>query len=218
MRKSFIDNGYTGDFMLYIDQMPDGCPPHPVKNHQYTEGTVPYAFKAYMMKQAMDQGYRYIYWVDSVIKLISSYEALKSIIADIGYYFSNNGAILGEYTSDRCLRYFKMNREDIMSHYSFSSGIMFLDCHQIQCRTFIEMQYQTAFIGGPYCGHWHNRNNAVSDDPRVKGHRPHQSTVNLIALGLDMTRVQPNELLYKKISDPDQFYRFEMMEPEDIAL
>jgi hypothetical protein len=208
MKQSLIDNGYKGHFML-ADKEPDGCPPHPNPNHKYVDGSgcVPYAFKPFLMDQARVKGYRYIAWVDSVIRLQQPFSVVAKIVAERGYFFGHNNPRLGNYTSDDCLSYFDMDRESIMDTPCIHGGLMFLDMENEKAAKFLKKTKELAFSGGPYCADWRNDSGQVSKDPRVKGHRPQQSVAVILTLKLGMTRYVDNSLTY---SDDDKCI-FKMM-------
>jgi len=213
MQQSLITQGYKGKFRIYIDELPKGCPPHPSPNHIFIEGKgcVPYAFKAYIMKEAQTLGFRYVGYLDSLIYLQKPFSMIQKIIREKGYFFGDNGADLGLYTSDACLDYFGIKRKEILGKHCIHGGIMFLDLEIARCREFLDKMFQTAYPEGPYCADWQNKKGQVSTDSRVKGHRPQQSVATILAMKLGMTDFVPYSLTYEK-GKPEFIFRMIQIE------
>jgi len=210
MQKTLRSYGYKGDFLVYNDVLPKGCPPHPSQNHKFVEGQgcVPYAFKAYMMKEAQISGYRYIGWLDSVTQLQNPFSMVEKIIAKYGYLLGRNDCDLGLYTSDACLKHFRMERSEISGKPCIYGNIMFLDLKMGKCHRFLDKMLALAYVGGPYCADWENDNGQVSKDLRVKGHRPQQSVATIVAMKLGLTNFVPDIVTYAKSPErPDCIFR-----------
>lgn len=215
MQEAVVAHGYTGSFLLHIGDLPAGCPPHPVPNHRYHRGSddVPYAFKAYVMKEAQEAGFRYVGYLDSVILLQQPFSVIQDVVKEHGYFFGNNGCSLARYTSDDCLTHFGMTRSEISGKHCIHGGIMFLDLEVEQCRKFLDEMYDLAYPGGPYCADWQNDRGQVSADSSVLGHRPQQSVATIVAMRLGMTNFVPYSLTYGK-TKPECIFR--MAHPDEI--
>jgi len=214
-QRALIEQGYEGAFLSYVGLLPKGCPPHPDPNHHYVErsGCVPYAFKAYMMKEAQSLGFRYVGYLDSIIYLQKPFKVISDIVQEHGYFLGENGADLGLYTSDACLDFFTMTREEVLGKNCIHGGIMFLDLQVEKCRLFLDEMFRLAFPDGPYCANWKNEHLEVSKDPKVKGHRPHQSVATILAMRLGLSHWVPYSLTYEQ--NKPQFI-FHMMSKEEI--
>lgn len=206
-RKSLIAQGYKGKFLTYVDVLPKGCPPHPRPNHIFVKGkgTVPYAFKAYTMREAQSSGYRYVGYLDSVIVLQKPFSVIMNMINEHSYFLGKDSCDLGLYTSDACLKYFGLKRKEILGKPSIFGGIMFLDLEVEKCRRFLDEMLRLAYPGGPYCADWNNKRGQVSKDKRVKGHRPHQSVATILAMKWGMTHFVSKTLTYG--NNPKSIFR-----------
>lgn len=72
-------------------RMPEGSPAHE---------QVPYAFKAYALKAASNEGYTTLLWADASVLPIKPLDPLFERIEQDGYWMSNNGWTNYEWTAD----------------------------------------------------------------------------------------------------------------------
>ena len=194
LEKSLIQVGFGGTFKGINDYAHIGSPMH--KN---APGAVPYAFKAYSIKKAIEEGARYILWCDSVIYATKSINPVFEHIKKHGYVlFDNIGFSIGDYTSDKCLEVFNMSREKAFKTPMIMACVMGFDIQNPTAKAFLDLYIDAAADGASYHhntldtiahGDWSNEYLQVSNDMRVKGHRHDQSVASILAeqLGMELT-------------------------------
>lgn len=160
---------------------------------------IPYAFKAFSIEKAMEDGHRYILWCDSVVYATKTLDPIFRHIAEHGYlFFDNIGFSIGDYTSDACLKKFNMSREAAFNSKMIMACVMGFDVEHPQAALFLSHYIAAASDGISYPGSWSNENCQVSMDMRVKGHRHDQSVASILIkqMGLTITRAQDNFFAY----------------------
>lgn len=106
LRESLKDNT-DADLLFFTDYKEINCEHHNI---------VPYKFKAYAIKKAIELGYTQIIWCDSPLVAIKDISPMFDYISKHGYAFFNNlGHSLGMWTNDKCLDYFGVSREEAMN-------------------------------------------------------------------------------------------------------
>jgi hypothetical protein len=99
-----LQGRFNGDFVAWTDYKDINCEPHKV---------IPYKFKAYAIKKAIEMGYEYILWCDSPIVAIKDIELVFEYIDKHGYvFFDNIGHPLGKWANDKSLEHFNVSREE----------------------------------------------------------------------------------------------------------
>lgn len=194
MEQSLIANGWDGDFLPFTDYETIGSPPHKGKD------SVPYAFKAYSIKKAMEIGYENILWMDSVVYATKPVTPLFDHINDHGYlFFDNPPFTIGDYTSDACLRYWYMNRHEAHQKKMIMACVMGFDINQPQAHRFLTLYIMAAKDGVSYHGDWFNTKGQASVDQRCKGHRHDQSVASIIIARekMKITDAQATYFAYK---------------------
>lgn len=167
--------------------------------HKGTPDAVPYAFKAYSIKKAIDEGMRYILWLDSVVYATKSLTPVFNHIQEYGYLLlDNTGFSIGDYTSDACLHKWGMSRREAFDNPMIMACVMGFDVHNPIAKKFLEKYIAAASDGVSYIGDWYNDRLQVSQDLRVKGHRHDQSVASVIAkqLGMTITNAQSTYFAY----------------------
>lgn len=177
------------DHICYRDSYPKGCPTHE---------EIPYAFKAFVLKEAMDKGYTSILWMDAAIYIQHDIEPLFQHIEREGYLIFRNGWTQANWSTDAQLEAFKLTRDEAESMpHPMACVIGF----QINDET---IEWISDYINSYrlFVGAWNNNDNVCSSDMRVLGSRHDQTILGFIAnqYGLDMT--PPNGLLSYDITDP----------------
>lgn len=177
------------DHICYRDSYPKGCPTHE---------EIPYAFKAFVLKEAMDKGYTSILWMDAAIYIQHDIEPLFEHIEREGYLIFRNGWTQANWSTDAQLEAFKLTRDEAESMpHPMACVIGF----QINDET---IEWISDYINSYrlFVGAWNNNDNVCSSDMRVLGSRHDQTILGFIAnqYGLDMT--PPNGLLSYDITDP----------------
>lgn len=191
--------GYGGEFEIFKginDYSHIGSP-----FHKNAPDAVPYAFKAYSIKKAMEEGARYILWCDSVIYATKSIEPVFDHIKEHGYLlFDNIGFSIGDYTSDACLLKFGMSRQQAFNSKMIMACVMGFDVEHAKSKEFLDKYIAAASDGVSYMGDWTNENLQVSNDSRVRGTRHDQSVGSILArqLGMTITNAQQTFFAYNE--------------------
>lgn len=215
---TFKAKGYTGDFQMYrsTDQLPEGCP-----QHIHGERAVPYAFKAYALRQAWENGYDMALWADSSIYAIRNPQEAFDCIAKDGYWLLNCGFCTGQWCSDAALVTLDVTREDLFSpqgdqpnwpHLMASTMGLDFRKHNCHAQAFLQQYFAFANDGVTFRGipldspiaiqkTWGNAGDEMSADVRVRGHRHDQTAASVIAWKLGMRNWQNNMLVYTEQPD-----------------
>jgi len=180
----FMRRFANSDYLFYESEAEVGAPSH-AEN--------PYAFKVYAIKKAIEDGYRYIFWVDSSIFPVKSIKPVWDIIQNQGYLFIQNSFRVGEWVSDSVLDMFKLSRDSAFAMESIYGGIFGLDMQNEKANIFFSELWQ-AMESGAFKGEWDNNSGSVSSDTRVKGHRHDQAVMSILAYKHGMTNFTNNIL------------------------
>lgn len=170
-------------------------------HHKGTHDAVPYAFKAYSIKKAMEEGADLILWCDSVVYATLSLDPIFEHIEKNGYlFFDNKGFKIGDYTSDACLERWGMTRDEAFKSKMIMACVMGFDVHNSKAKEFLDKYITAASDGVSYMGDWTNENLQVSRDQRCLGTRHDQSTASVIIkqMGLDITDAQSTFFAYNE--------------------
>lgn len=194
IRASFLEHGYDGDFLFFHHEDELSCPAHQ---------EVPYAFKAYALKDAQRRGYRYVLWVDSSVYAVGPVEKAFGIIKNLGYLLLLNGWTTGQWCSDAALETLGLTREEAFEYRHIMACVMGLDLMDSSAQYFLEQYYALANDGITFKGAWSNKNHEVSQDDRVLGHRHDQTAASVIASKLGMNKWQEYMLVYNDHQDPN---------------
>lgn len=120
---------FTGDFVAWNNTKDIGCEPHQV---------IPYKFKAYAIKKAIELGYDSILWCDSPIVAVKDIQPVFDYIEKHGYiFFDNIGHPLGKWTNDKCLEYFGVTREEAMDIQMIMACCMGFSLHNLTAARFL---------------------------------------------------------------------------------
>lgn len=185
--------GFDGTWKGINDYGHIGSPLHKGPN------SVPYAFKAYSIKKAIEEGTDLLLWCDSVVYATKSIDPVFKHIEEHGYLLLDNvGFSIGDYTSDACLDKFGMSRKEAFESKMLMCCLMGFNLHHPHAVQFLEQYINAASDGVSYHGDWTNQNLQVSQDMRVRGHRHDQSVASVIAkqMNLEITNAQDTYFAY----------------------
>lgn len=165
--------------LVWTNMLPVGAPPH---------SEIPYAFKAYALKDAADRGNSLLLWADASILPIASLGPLFDRIYDDGYWISRNGWSNFEWTADSAYADLGITPEqnrDIPHVVATTFGVNAL--HSVGraiLNEYVRLAKTRAFVGP-----WRNCAETPCGPPGVLGHRHDQSSLSVIAwkLGLKLT-------------------------------
>jgi len=183
---------FDGDFLFWDEKFPEGCPPH---------FDAPFAFKAYCFYEANRLGYTQILWIDSTCVAMRSLSPIFESMNQNGYVLFNNNydQSLGQWISDEALCFNHLSREDAMTIPEIPCSVIGLDMNSGIASSFLKQWHEIMSDGVTAKGvtseirdwdeyqeiSW-NRNNRISRDPRVRGHRHDQSAAGIVAHRLGM--------------------------------
>jgi len=183
---------FDGDFLFWDEEFPEGSPSH---------FDAPFAFKAYCFYAASRLGYTQILWMDSTCVAIRSLSPIFESIIQNGYVLFNNNydQSLGQWISDEALAFNQLSREDAMTIPEIPCSVIGLDISSDIASSFLSQWHQIMSDGvtakgttseikdwAEYQQIFWNRNNRISQDPRVKGHRCDQPAAGIVAHRLAM--------------------------------
>jgi hypothetical protein len=185
LHKSLTKNGFQGDILTFQEESLK-CPPHS-KN--------PYAFKLYALMEAYKKGYDVAVWLDASFWAIRPIEGLLEFIDINGTALQNSGYFVGQWCGDSCLTIMGINREQAFLIPMFSGGLIGVNFNNVRALEFFKRFHKQAQQGQSFLGAWNNKNQAVSSDPRVKGHRHDMPVGSIITHELGIS-LQPNNSLF----------------------
>lgn len=184
---------------------PEGCPTH---------AQIPYAFKAYALKDVAHDA-DLLLWADASILPIRSLEPLWERIERDGYWFANNGWRNDQWTADSAYPdLFPDDTYDVAravnSHIPHVVATSFgLNVKSEIGREFLNEYYRLASTTKAFCGPWWNSNGEREDyrkfagaapcgPPSCLGHRHDQCAASVIAwrLGMKLTE-SPSIFTYR---------------------
>lgn len=179
----------------YINVLPKGAPRDVVRDGWDYTG---YCAKPFALREALRDSDIAIL-LDAAFYQIRDIQPLINHIIEHGYYLCDNGAVVGEWASDECLRQMGCGREAAMSIVEASSYCVGL-YNDERGRNLAARWCEPApgrgpefVFPGPHTNHGRAGRNQgfVSDDDRVKGHRHDQSALSIIAHRMGMHTLVP---------------------------
>lgn len=171
LKKTLVNN-FDGDFLHFHDCKEIGSPEH---------SEVPYAFKPYAIKKAIELGYELILWADCPIYAIKPINKLFNHIEENGYlFFDNIGFSIGDYTSDKCLMKNNILRTESYKAKMIMACCMGFNMQNEKTKILFDKYFEAAKDGISYLGSWTNKNYEVSLDLKCKGHRHDQSVISIL--------------------------------------
>ena len=189
LKESFVEYGYTGDFLTWIDK--DGWP------QGLSHADCPYGFKAMAFMEARNMGYTHILWCDSSIWAMRSVVPLFDYIDHHGYLLWNSGWNCGEWCKDDALEPLGVIRDELFHMRQIQASVLGLNFRHQVANEFLSNWVDFAKDGVTFPGPWTNDNNEASTDPRVRGHRHDQLAASVIAHRLNMGMVDsPKFFIY----------------------
>lgn len=179
---------WPNEFLGFEDEEVIGAPAHE---------QCPYGFKPHAIEWARVSGFDLALWCDASVFAIRDIRPLFDWILTHGHAFFYN-TNCGPFCSDACLNTFGVTREQSFDIPMLAGLCMAFDLRNKRTLEFLSRWLAAARDGVTFQGAHDNQNNAVSTDPRVKGHRHDQSAASLIA----------HQLCMPLISGPDTFFQY----------
>ena len=186
--KSLIDTNYQGDILTYTDFSQVGSKTHI---------EVPYQFKVYAIKKAVDLGYDIILYCDASLFAIKNVMPVINYIISKGHLMEYCGFSAGQWSTDNCLNYFGLTRDEAMNIPLHSAGFTGLNMQNKVTTQFFNEWFKCASEEITFKGDWNNNQKQCSADERCLGHRHDQTTASIIAHQLVMKRINPHFMQYK---------------------
>lgn len=140
--ESLRAKGYNGAYRCYDHENDVGSPLHT---------DVPYAFKAYAIKKAYDEGYDNILWLDSVVQCVAPLDKLFEHIQETGYAFFNNYTYtVGSFCNENCKKVYNITEAELQAP-------MIMACvmgmNREKANDFIDAYFEGA-QNGSFIGSW----------------------------------------------------------------
>ena len=192
LEESLQRTGFQGDLLVWKDELPP---------HSPTQLESPMAFKTHCFLEAMKLGYRYVLWIDAPCIALRSIEPIFTIMRDKGYviFVDPYGQSVGQWCGDDVLDHHAISREAALRMPEVPTSVIGLDLNSELGRRFFDEWHSMALDGVTFKGThkailstedhyaigW-NKNNCISLDPRVGGHRYDQTAAGIIAQRLGM--------------------------------
>lgn len=156
------------DHICYRDSYPKGCPTHQ---------EIPYAFKVFVLKEAIDKGYTSIIWMDSAVWIQHDITQLFDKVEREGHLIFRNGWTQANWSTDAQLEAFNVTRDEAESM-----------PHPMACVIGFHVNDQSIewihdYINGYplFVGAWNNTDNVCSSDMRCLGSRHDQTILGFVA-------------------------------------
>jgi hypothetical protein len=189
--------------MIWNNCLPEGCPPH---------SEVPYAFKAYALREAKEIHYTTLLWSDASVIPIRPLAPLWDLIERQGYWFARNGWMNSEWTADSAYPELFPNipieeaRKVNAKIPHVVATALGLDLRHTVGNVFFHEYLRLASQTKAFCGPWTNApevNEAQRRGPcgpaTTLGHRHDQTAASVIAWRLKMHLTDtPNMFCYAK--------------------
>lgn len=179
LKNSLVHHGWAGDVLQWINEWP---------NDNYDK-SCPYNVKAAAFEEAINQGYTHILWLDSSVWAIKQIMPIFDIINEDGYYFWKSGYNCAQVCSDKCLEYFKTDRNKAEKYKDSSTSMMGVNMANPQGNEFITRWIQSAKDGVFSGSRFHD---GQSQDTRFLFHRQDQSAASMIIGDMNLKMHNPN--------------------------
>jgi hypothetical protein len=141
-KQSLIAKSYTGEYVCYTSENQLGSPMHQDN---------PYAFKAYAIKKAFDEGYDNILWLDSVVQCVAPLDKLFEHIEQTGFaFFDNYTYTIGSFCNDSCKAIYGITETELQAP-MIMACVMGLN--RDKAKDFIAQYYEGA-LNGSFVGSW----------------------------------------------------------------
>ena len=179
------------DFHGWKGAFPPGSPTH---------NEVPYAFKAYGLKWAREQGYKRALWLDSSVYVHSDPSPVLKIIENGGYFLLLNGWNQAAWSTDAQLEYYGYTRDEAEKMQHPVGGLIGINFEHEKGKALFDMFIKAA-EDKMFVGPWWNKNHEVSTDQRVLGSRHDQTCLGFITQKLELPLLSGNYIDYTAKED-----------------
>lgn len=175
-----LRNNFVGDFLGFIGEESCGAQPH-LEN--------PYNFKIHCIQKAIDRGYEKILWLDSSCFAIKNVQPIFSEIEKNTFIFQDSGHWLGSYSTDACLEYHGITRDEAMEVRMIgNAGFLGFDFMNGLAREFFD-RWKKTMEKGLFLGKWNNDDKSCSLDERCLGARHDMSNSSALVYKMGLTHL-----------------------------
>ena len=115
LKASLEATGYKGHTLFWKGKLPKDSPTHQ---------EMPYAFKTFAFKEAINKGFEIIFWLDASVWANKDIAPLIEKIETDGYFIPDSGWKVGQWSSDNALNYFGITRQEAFEMKLITAGIM----------------------------------------------------------------------------------------------
>lgn len=166
-----LRNNFDGTFMAFIGEESVGAPLH---------SKVPYGFKIYAFKKALEAGFKNVLYLDSSCFAIKNVSPCFEDMEEIGILCQLAGHYASTWTNDFTLKYWGITRDEAESMQMIgNAGMLGINFENHLGKHFFKL-WEKSMLDGCFNGAWTNENNTESLDERCKGHRHDMSNQSII--------------------------------------
>jgi hypothetical protein len=175
LKNSLIHHGFNGDIITF-DNFPN-------KHFDTSNG---YNIKPSAITEVLKLGYTHVLWLDCSVWAVNNPNPIFDLINDKGYYFWTSGYNAAQTCSDKCLEYFKINRDTAETYKDCSTSMFGFNTTNPEGAEFISKWLEAARCGVFNGSREHDNQ---SQDKRFLFHRQDQSAATCIIgeMNLDIT-------------------------------
>jgi hypothetical protein len=173
--------GGGATMLTWTDMLPAGSPSH---------AEVPYAFKAFALKDAAERGNSLLLWADASILPIAPLGPLFDRIYEDGYWISKNGWKNSEWTADSAYADLGISRQDNATVPHVVATVFGISAQHSMGRAILA-EYLRLAKTRAFCGPWRNCKETPCGPAGVLGHRHDQVALSVIAWKLGLRLTEP---------------------------
>lgn len=161
-----LQGRFDGDFIKLRGEESVSAPSHRINN---------YAFKVFAIAHARRAGNSKVFWLDSSNYAVQNVQPIFDYLDEHGIFLQDSSHWIGDWSTDECLNYFGITRQDAMSMHMLSSGFIGLDFDNKISQEFF-CRWQQSMCMGLFNGPWDK-------------HRHDQTCASIIAhqMGIDLS-------------------------------
>lgn len=157
-----LRNNFDGTFMGFVSEESIGAPHH---------SKVPYAFKIFAFRKAIEAGFENILYLDSSCFAIQNVQPCFDEIEKDGFLFQDSGHFASTWINDYSLNYFGYTREQAREiRLIGNAGMLGLSVNNSRAMDFLDM-WELSMKDGCFEGAWTNKDNTESQSEECLGHR-----------------------------------------------
>lgn len=129
LRESILNVYPNSKLFFWTDELPEG-------SKSFYDSM--YGFKVHAIQEAKDYGYKKVVFFDPACILQKPFPYTDEFIKRYGVLAAKDDTMLVKVVSDKCLEYFKTNRESLIGHHSVGGSFYYFDFNQAKARLIFE--------------------------------------------------------------------------------